>query len=42
MADQTSHAEVHLNTAINPSYDKHNGGVVKIPKEIFDMACEAA
>ena len=27
MVDHTSHAEVHLNTTINPSYDKHNGGV---------------
>ena len=33
--DQTSHEEVHLNTTINPSDDKHNGGVVKIPRACF-------
>ena len=38
--DEISHEEVHLNTTIKPSDDKQNGGVVKIPKELFDMACE--
>ena len=38
--DQTSHEEVDLNTTNNRSDNKHNGGVVKIPKELFDMACE--
>ena len=35
--DQISHEEVDTN---NPSDDKHNGGVVKIPKGLFDIACE--
>ena len=35
--DQISHEEVDIN---NPSDDKHNGGVVKIPKGLFDVACE--
>ena len=38
--DEISHEEVHLNTTINPSDDKQNGGLVKIPKELFDVACE--
>ena len=38
--DQTSHEEVDINTTNNPSDDKQNGGVVKIPKGLFDMACE--
>ena len=29
-----------INTTKIPSDDKHNGGVVKISKEIFDIACE--
>ena len=29
-----------MNTTNNCSDDKHNGGVVKIPKDLFDMACE--
>ena len=40
MADQTSHKEVDINTTNIPSGDKHNGGVVKISKELFDKACE--
>ena len=31
---------MNINTTHIPSGDKHNGGVVKIPKELFDMACE--
>ena len=38
--DQISHEEVQSNTTFNPSGEKHNSGVVKIPKELFDMACE--
>ena len=38
--DQIPYEEVHLNTTVNPSDDKHNGGVVEIPKGLFDMACE--
>ena len=38
--DKISHEEVNINTTHIPSGDKHNGGVVKIPKELFDMACE--
>ena len=38
--DKISHEEVNINTTHIPSSDKHNGGVVKIPKELFDMACE--
>ena len=34
--DQISHEEVDINT----SDDMHNAGVVKIPKDLFDMACE--
>ena len=40
MADQTSRKEVDINTTNIPSDDKHNGGVVKISKELFDIACE--
>ena len=40
MADQTSHKEVDINTTNIPSDDKYNGGVVKISKELFDIACE--
>ena len=29
-----------INTTNIPSDDKHNGGVVKISKELFDIACE--
>ena len=29
-----------MNTTNNCSDDKHNGGVVKIPMDLFDMACE--
>ena len=38
--DQISHEKALLNTTNKPSDDKHNGGVVKIPKGLFDMACE--
>ena len=38
--DQISHDEVDINTTNNRSDDKHNGGVVKIPKGLFDIACE--
>ena len=38
--DQISHEEMDINTTNNRSDDKHNGGVVKIPKGLFDMACE--
>ena len=38
--DQTSHEEVDINTTNNPSDDKHNGGEVKIPSVLFDLACE--
>ena len=38
--DQISHEEALLNTTNKPSDDKHNGGRVKIPKGLFDMACE--
>ena len=38
--DQTSHEEVDIKTTNNRSDDKYNGGVVKIPKELFDVACE--
>ena len=38
--DQISQEEVDINTTNNCSDDKHNGGGVKIPKELFDMACE--
>ena len=38
--DKISHELVDINTTHIPSGDKHNGGVVKIPKELFDMACE--
>ena len=38
--DQISHEEVDINTTNNPSDHKHNGGVVKIPKDLFHMACE--
>ncbi|CAH3046231.1 unnamed protein product [Porites evermanni] len=32
--------EVDINTTNIPSDDKYNGGVVKISKELFDIACE--
>ena len=38
--DQISYEEALLNTTNKPSDDKHNGGRVKIPKGLFDMACE--
>ena len=38
--DQISHEEVDINATNNPSDDKRKGGVVKIPKGLFDMACE--
>ena len=31
---------MNINTTNNPSGDKQNGGVVKIRKELFDIACE--
>ena len=38
--DKISHEEVDVNTTNNPYDDKHNDGVVKIPKGLFDIACE--
>ena len=38
--DQISHEEALLNPTNKHSDDKHNGGRVKIPKGLFDMACE--
>ena len=38
--DQISREEVDINTTNNRSDYKHNGGLVKIPKGLFDISCE--